>query len=200
MSQRKPSAGRPSCAICRKPLGNKPTAQARSGKTCHAACLDQAIKAGGGLPPQRTPQPQRRQTSSRKPSKAATPPAATGTPGVRKLTPGKPTRKRQGRSSEPLLPMLKVTRFEMPLAPLRTSPASPLRQGGQGPAVCAVCGEPRGRKAKVAPAPGGGWAHTACAPGHSWADDVIDSGATRSHKPSTWRLGSSPSSAGEIKR
>ncbi|QLJ06761.1 hypothetical protein HZZ00_37670 (plasmid) [Streptomyces sp. NEAU-sy36] len=203
MTSRTPHTGERSCAICRKLLGNKPTAQARSGKTCHAACLNQAIKAGSGAPPQRAPQKQtqRRQTGTKKTPKAKAASAGANTAGVRKLAPDKPTRRRQGRSSEPLPEMLQVVRIDAPPSfSLRTFPTSPFRQGGSGLAVCAVCEKPRGRRAEVAPAPGGGWAHLACVPGHSWVDDVIDSGATRSHKQSTWRLGGSPSSAGEIKR
>ncbi|MFF3991487.1 hypothetical protein ACFY0B_43960 [Streptomyces sp. NPDC001797] len=40
-----------SCAICRKPLGKRPTAKAKSGKTCHASCLNQAQRAGTGTKP-----------------------------------------------------------------------------------------------------------------------------------------------------
>jgi hypothetical protein len=36
------------CPICRKPLGKAPTAKARSGKTCHASCLQQAKTSGNG--------------------------------------------------------------------------------------------------------------------------------------------------------
>lgn len=36
------------CAICRKPLGKRPTAKAKSGKTCHASCLTRAQQAGNG--------------------------------------------------------------------------------------------------------------------------------------------------------
>jgi hypothetical protein len=48
VTQRKPSAGARSCAICRKPLGKRPTAKAKSGKTCHASCLTRAQQAGTG--------------------------------------------------------------------------------------------------------------------------------------------------------
>jgi hypothetical protein len=46
VTQRKPRTGARSCPICRKPLGKQPTAEARSGKTCHASCLKQAKNAG----------------------------------------------------------------------------------------------------------------------------------------------------------
>jgi hypothetical protein len=53
VNQRKPRTGGPSCPICRKPLGKRPTEKARSGKTCHASCLKQAKTAGtsGAKPP-----------------------------------------------------------------------------------------------------------------------------------------------------
>ena len=51
MTQRKPRTGARSCAICRKPLGKRPTAKAKSGKTCHASCLTQAQQAGTGQKP-----------------------------------------------------------------------------------------------------------------------------------------------------
>ncbi|MGW2556318.1 zinc finger domain-containing protein [Streptomyces sp. NPDC001635] len=49
----KPRPGARSCAICHKPLCKRPTAKAKSGKTCHASCLKQAQQAGtgGGNPP-----------------------------------------------------------------------------------------------------------------------------------------------------
>lgn len=46
----KAAPGTRSCAICRKPLGKRPTAKAKSGKTCHASCLTQAQQAGTGKP------------------------------------------------------------------------------------------------------------------------------------------------------
>ena len=52
-AQKPRPAARP-CAICRKPLGKRPTAKAKSGKTCHASCLKQAQQAGtpgDGKPP-----------------------------------------------------------------------------------------------------------------------------------------------------
>ncbi|MFD8488596.1 hypothetical protein [Streptomyces sp. NPDC059712] len=54
MTQRKPRYGAArTCPICRKPIGKRPTAKARSGKTCHAACLTRAQDAGaaGAKPP-----------------------------------------------------------------------------------------------------------------------------------------------------
>jgi hypothetical protein len=46
----KPWPAARACAICRKPLGKQPTANTKSGKTCHASCLTQAQKAGSGEP------------------------------------------------------------------------------------------------------------------------------------------------------
>lgn len=47
MTQRKPSYGAArTCPICRKPLGKQPTAKAKSGKACHAACLTRAKTTG----------------------------------------------------------------------------------------------------------------------------------------------------------
>ncbi|MFG2359351.1 hypothetical protein [Streptomyces sp. NPDC048521] len=43
-----PRAGARSCAICRKPIGKRPTAKSKSGKTCHASCLTRAQQAGTG--------------------------------------------------------------------------------------------------------------------------------------------------------
>lgn len=51
VTQRKPRTGGRPCAICRKPLGQRPTAKAKSGKTCHASCLKQAKDAGAGIKP-----------------------------------------------------------------------------------------------------------------------------------------------------
>lgn len=45
MNQPKP--GSRSCPICRQPLGEQPTAKAKSGKIFHASCLKQARARNG---------------------------------------------------------------------------------------------------------------------------------------------------------
>ncbi|WP_432020929.1 hypothetical protein [Streptomyces sp. 1222.5] len=50
-----------SCAVCRKPLGKRPTAKAKSGKTCHASCLTRAQQAGTG---QKSPAPRQWNTAA----------------------------------------------------------------------------------------------------------------------------------------
>jgi hypothetical protein len=55
VTQRKPRYGAArTCPVCRKPLGKQPTAKARSGKSCHATCLQQAKEAGAGMASPRT--------------------------------------------------------------------------------------------------------------------------------------------------
>lgn len=50
------------CAICRKPIGKRPAAKARSGKTCHASCLTRAQQAGTGNA--KTPAPRQWNTAA----------------------------------------------------------------------------------------------------------------------------------------
>lgn len=197
MSTSKAAKGRPAgpaCAICRKPLrAHEPKAKAKTGKTCHARCLSQAVRAGKGnaKPAPGKQQPAKPRTVTTDPWGA--PPKGPGP--ARELAPtGRTGTALSRRKRGPLPADLQVAHFDTPAEAWQSPGSSPFRQAAGEDPICPICDKPRGPRQKAAPAPDGGWAHADCVPDHDWNADRAAAASTRSQKPSTWRLGGSPSS------
>jgi hypothetical protein len=112
---------------------------------------------------------------------------------------------------------LRVSRVDAPPTPPRPKrPLSPFRQQATTTPTCPLCEKPIGARETMETTAEGALAHARCVTGrkpskprrgrrdsNSFAANKarVESGETfRARKPSDWRIGGSPSTAGEIKR